>query len=181
MYNDELIKTDKLKIAIGETVISFQFIENDLAYFIGKLLLLKEDKDVHRISAAMSFKQKVDFFCEIYPTRRWKNWPEMNIKAVKNSLVAAEEFRNSVVHSFWYVSGKRKIVWMRSKGSLRSKAGLNHVDGIADIRALEQGVEALKKIRDWYLGKTEELITETTKIKKLTKKLTRQVKFSAEQ
>lgn len=62
MENDGLAKTSRLKISIGETEINFRYIENDLAYSVADYINLKEEKDLHRISAAMSFRQKVDFF-----------------------------------------------------------------------------------------------------------------------
>lgn len=162
-------------MAIGEVVISFQSMENEIAGIICSLLSMGEPKDVQRISSAMSFKQKVDLVCEIYPTRKKKGWLSLEIKTVKNSLYAAEEFRNSIVHSFWYVSGDKRMVWMRSKGSLRSSSGLVHVNGVADIGALEKGKTAMAKIRNWYLGETNELKAATTEIKALTKKLTRRI------
>jgi hypothetical protein len=175
MENDVLSKSNRLRLAIGDVVIAFQFMEHELASIICSMLQLKEAKDVQRISSAMSFKQKVDLFCEIYPTRRNASWPEIDVKAVKNALSTAEEFRNSIVHSFWYVSGSKRIVWMRSKGSMRSSSGLIHVDGVANISAMEKGVVAMGKIRNWYVGDTIELKAATAKIKVQLKSLTRKI------
>ena len=177
MANDELIKkTDRLRMAIGEIVISFQFIEKEIAEVICGLLHMKEPNDIQRMSSAMSFKQKVDLVCELYPTRRKYNWPEIDVRSVKSALNATEEFRNSIVHSFWYLSGnKRRSVWMRSKSSLRSSSGLTHINGVANVGAMEKGMASMKIIRNWYLGQTSELKTATSKIKAITKKLTRRV------
>ena len=157
MKSNEIAKTDRLKTSIGDVVIKFQFIENELSEILCALLQMKEKEDQHRICAAMSFKQKVDLTFDLYPERKKKNWPELDIRAVRKALNAAEGFRNSIVHSFWYVSGVKKIVWMRSKSSLRSKSGLNYTDGVANINGIENGIKSLEKIRNWYLGNTEEL------------------------
>ncbi len=115
MESTQTSKYDDLRIAIGEIVIRFQFIEHELSEILTVLLNMSEKEDKYRIFAALSFKQKTDLMCDLYETRKKSSWPKtVDISEVKKALNTAEEFRNSVLHGFYYVSGSSKPVWMRS-------------------------------------------------------------------
>ena len=176
MENAKILKRDKLRIAIGEVVINFQFIEYELSDILSVLLNMKEKEDKHRIFAAMSFRQKTDLVCDLYESRKKPSWKEpVKISEVRKALNTAEEFRNSVVHSFYYVSGSKKPVWMRSKYSIRTSTGLKVVDGVADISSIEKGAKSLLVIREWYLGETEKLKEATKNLSGCTKRLSRKI------
>lgn len=179
MKNPELSKRDRLRIAIGEVVINFQFIEYELSDILAILLNMNEKEDKHRILAAMSFKQKTGLVCDLYETRKKTTWKEpLDISEVRKALEEAEKFRNSVVHSFYYVNGSEEPVWMRSKSSLRPSAGLKIVDGVADISGMEKGVKSLAVIREWYLGDTENLKKATKSLSSCTKRLSRKINLA---
>lgn len=167
--------TERLKIGIGEVVINFQLLEYELSNILCRRLEMKNDDDSHRISAAMSFKQKVNLYCDVYIAHTRENTFELDIPAIRKALSAAEEFRNSVVHSFWHVKVNKNIVWMSTKSNLSSKNGLKIVDGVANIRKLEKGIECIKEIRNWYLGETEKLEEARKQIQKCTNELSRKV------
>ncbi|MFA6310101.1 MAG: hypothetical protein WCV99_01525 [Sterolibacterium sp.] len=167
MTTDIVSETAHLCQAIGKVVIEFQFIEYTVAEILASILKMREEADQHRVAAAMSFRQKVDLLCDLYPTRKGPKWLEVDISIVRKSLYASEEFRNRVVHSFWYVSGSAPMQWMHSKASLRSTAGLRvTTSSTANIEVLEQGTKVMYGIRDWY-------VTEPPKLQLLLQELQR--------
>ena len=120
---------------------------------------MREREDQYLVSAAMSFKQKVDLLVEIFPrrTERHPKLPKIDITDARKALYAAEEYRNRVVHSFYAVEcGEDSSRWLRMKGSLRgSRAGfsLNSVE--ANVHIFEECNDALAIIREWGLKEPE--------------------------
>ncbi|WP_036302144.1 hypothetical protein [Methylotenera sp. L2L1] len=157
MATDIFSEKDRLCQAIGKVVIEFQFIEYMVAEILASILKMREESDQHRVAAAMSFRQKTDLICDLYPTRRHAKWLEVDISLVRKALFASEDFRNRVVHSFWHVSGSEPMQWMRSKASLRSPAGLRVTTSTANIEVLEQGAKVMYGIRDWYVAEPPKL------------------------
>lgn len=157
MATDIVSEKDRLCQAIGKVVIEFQFIEYTVAEILASVLKMREEADQHRVAAAMSFRQKADLLCDLYPTRKHPKWLEVDISLVRKALYASEEFRNRVVHSFWYVSGSTPTQWMRSKASLRSTTGLRVTTSTANIEVLEQGTKVMYGIRDWYVTEPPKL------------------------
>lgn len=125
-------QTDALLRAIGHTVVRFQQVEQWLAEELALLLRMREKDDQYLVSAAISFKQKVDLLVEIFPRRaeRHPNLPKVDVTEVRKALYAAEEYRNRVVHSFYAVECDDSRKWVRMKGALRGRSGfsLNSVD-----------------------------------------------------
>jgi hypothetical protein len=173
-----ITNTQRLKTGIGDVVINFQFLEYELSEILSRALGFKNQDDAHRIGAAMSFKQKLNLYCELYAERDNKGAIKVDILTVRKAMAAAEEFRNSVVHSFWHVSGNKDIVWMRTKSNIASKSGLKISAGVADIRKLEAGVECLKIIRGWYLGDTKELEKAIHSLRRCASGLSRKVNYT---
>lgn len=167
MPSDISLQTEKLHAAIGCVVVQFQFVESIVAECLASLVRMREQEDIHRISAAMSFRQKVDLLCDIYPSRKHVQWPDIDIRVTRKSLFAAEEFRNAVVHSFWHIAGMAPK-WMRTKATLRTSAGLKVASGEADITCLESGARAIYTVRDWYLGDSAALDSAAKVLKKCT-------------
>ena len=158
-------QTDALLRAIGNTVVRFQQVEQWLAEELAVLLRMREKEDQYLVSAAMSFKQKVDLLVEIFPRRaeRHPKLPKVEVADVRKALYAAEEYRNRVVHSFYSVECGDSSKWVRMKGLLRGRAGfsLNSVD--ANIQIFEECNNALGVIREWSL-KDPEAIREATAV-----------------
>lgn len=171
MSSDIVAQTDRLYMAIGRVVVEFQFVENIVAECLASLMRMREQEDQHRVAAAMSFRQKVDLLCDLYSRRKNVEWPDVEMDVVRKSLFAAEEFRNAVVHSFWYVSGSDAPKWMRSKSTLRSSAGLKISVGQANIECLESGSKALHTVRNWYLGDSNALKKAAEALKSCTQTL----------
>jgi len=157
MQYDLVQETDRLYTAIGRVVVSFQFVESLVGELLASLLKLREPDDAHRITASMSFRQKVDLFCDLYPSRN-SGKLSIDIPVARKALFSAEEFRNSVVHSFWYVGGSDSSKWMRSKSTLRTPKGFKITSGEANTSCLESGAKAIDTVRDFYLGRIERLI-----------------------
>lgn len=171
MQYDLAQETDRLYMAIGKVVVSFQFVENLVGELLAALLRLQEPNDAHRITASMSFRQKVILFCELYPTRN-SGMLSIDVTISRKALLSAEEFRNSVVHSFWYISGSDSYKWMRSKSSLRTPRGFNIKSGEANMSCLESGAEAINTIKDFYLGSRLDVIKQaSTTLEKCIKTL----------
>ena len=131
MQHDLVQETDRLYAAIGRVVVSFQFVENTVGQLLASLLKLKEPDDAHRITASMSFRQKVDLFCDLYPTRN-SGMLSIDVAVARRALFSAEQFRNSVVHSFWYVGETDTSKWMRSKSTLKTTKGFKITSGVAN-------------------------------------------------
>jgi hypothetical protein len=163
-------ETEDLFRGIGEVVVQFQQVEYWVANVLASLLQLKHEADTHRVTAAMSYGQKVDLMCDLYPARCNERWPTVNIQVTRNALKAAEEFRNAVVHSFWYVGGT-ETQWMRTKANLRSKGQLKVSTGSANLGALREGADRLRVVKDWYLGESEKVTVATGRLKVLTQEL----------
>lgn len=162
-------QTDALFRAIGHAVVRFQQVEQWLAEELALLLSMREREDQYLVSAAMSFKQKVDLLVEIFPRRseRHSKLPRVDVKEVKKALYAAEEYRNRVVHSFYGVEcGEDSTRWLRMKGSLRGRAGfsLNSIEANVDI--FEECNDALAIIREWSLRDPEIIRTATATLTK---------------
>ena len=170
MTQDLALDRELLYKGIGKIIVEFQFIEHEVADVLATLLQMHHPTDVHRITAAMSYAQKVDLMCDLHPDRHNPLWPPVDIKATRDALKAAEEFRNTVTHSFWYVSGA-DATWMRTKANLRSKNRLTLVTGKVNLDALVEGAQALTVIRDWYLGQTGKIVDATIDLRSLAKAL----------
>ena len=162
--------TNVLYQSIGKIVVEFQQVEHIVAEVLAALLQMPHLSDTHRITAAMSYGQKIDLMCDLYPERSDPKWPLVDLQVVRNALKAAEEFRNTVVHSLWYVAGTQPN-WMRTKANIRSKSRLNVVTGPVNLNALVEGAEVLYILKDWYIRETESLSVATVRLKALTKEL----------
>jgi len=162
--------TDELFRTIGEVVVQFQQVEHWVADILSALLHLKNESDTHRITAAMSYGQKVDILCDLYPARCNSQWPTVDLQVTRNALKAAEEFRNAVVHSFWYVDGAEPV-WMRTKSNLRSKSQLRISNGRANVLALKEGTACLRVVKDWYLGESDNVGQATVNLRTITQNL----------
>lgn len=164
-----IAQTEALYRAIGHTVVRFQQVEQWLAEELALLLRMREREDQYLVSAAMSFKQKVDLLVEIFPrrTERHPKLPKVDVADIRKALYAAEEFRNRVVHSFYAVEcGEDNSRWVRMKGSLRSRAGfsLNSVD--ANVHIFEECNDALAIIREWSLKEPDTIRAATATLVK---------------
>lgn len=162
--NDLIESTSRLFHAIGHAVVLFQQVEQWLAEELAILLRMREREDQYLVSAAMSYKQKVDLLVELYPKRRNARLPEVDISSVRRALYAAEEYRNRVVHSFWAVECGDTSRWKRIKGSLKGRKGFSMHSTDADIRSLEECNEALQIICQWSVSTSEELALATETI-----------------
>jgi hypothetical protein len=162
-------ETDALYRAIGHTVVRFQQVEQWLAEELALLLRMREREDQYLVSAAMSFKQKVDLLVQIFPRRveRHPKLPKVDVADVRKALYAAEELRNRVVHSFYAVEcGEDAHRWVRMKGSLRSRAGFSLNTVHANVHIFEECNDALAVIREWSLKEADAIRTATATLAK---------------
>lgn len=159
MTNDNLVdQTEALFRAIGHTVVRFQQVEQWLSEDLAILLRMRQREDQYLVSAAMSFKQKVDLLVENFPRRaeRHPKLPKVDVTEVRKALNLAEEYRNRVVHSFYGIEcGEDNLRWVRMKGSLRSRAGFSMNSVKTNIQIFEECNDALAVIREWSLKEPE--------------------------
>ena len=170
MASEIAIDADRLHICIGKIVVKFQLIENVIAEVLASLLKMREPEDIHRVTAAMSYAQKLNLMCDLYDDRKNPEWPSIDLESARNALMSAETFRNSVVHSLWFVGGEQSQ-WMRAKANLRNGGKLKIVTGPANIEALEEAVNCLSVISDWYLGRSAQLAAATSSLNQRSKEL----------
>lgn len=170
MASEIIIDADRLHICIGKIVVKFQLIENVIAEVLASLLQMREYEDIHRVTAAMSYAQKLNLMCDLYYDRKNPEWPSIDLESARNALMSAETFRNSVVHSHWFVGGEQRQ-WMRAKANLRNGGKLKVVTGPANIEALEEAIKCLSVISDWYLGRSAQLVAATSSLNQLSKVL----------
>lgn len=149
-----LADRERLFAAIGLVVVNFQQVELWLAESLASVLSLKPLEDRHIISAAMSFRQKVDLVAELYPRKKTHD-QGVEMKLIKKALYTAEEFRNRIVHSIWSVESPGK--WVRIKGSIKGRDGFSLLTTAANISQLEAAATALLTIREWELNDATKL------------------------
>ena len=167
---DIVTDAERLYAGIGKVVVTFQFVEHSVADVLAALLQMRHTSDVHRVTAAMSYAQKVNLMCDLYHDRKNPSWPPVDLEVIRNALMAAEAFRNTVVHSLWHVGGVEPQ-WMRTKANLRSKGRLNITSGTANLDALEEGEVRMSAVRHWYCGESEKLRVATSRLKTLVNEL----------
>lgn len=167
---DLVTDAERLHAGIGKVVVTFQFVEHWVADVLAALLQMRHTSDVHRVTAAMSYAQKVNLMCDLYPDRKNPSWLPVDLEFTRNALMAAEAFRNTVVHSFWHLGGAEPQ-WMRTKANLRSKGRLSITSGAANLDALEEGEKCISVVKDWYCGESEKLRVATSRLKTLVNEL----------
>ena len=150
-------ETDRVLRAIGRVVVAFQLLELWVAEALGSALGMKAKDDRHLVSAAMSYRQKVDLLFELYARHGPPN-RKVDVDVTKRAMIVAEEFRNRVVHSVWAVRGEDSKRWVRTKASLRGKVGFAVATRTAQAVLLEQAAESMNNIRAWEEGNESELL-----------------------
>jgi hypothetical protein len=144
---------DRLFAVIGRIVVQFQPIELWLSEALASQIGMKALDDRFTVIAAMSYRQKVDLLFALVP-RTEKTIPSGDFGLARRALNVAEEYRNTVVHSVWSVANG---TWVRSKSTLRTKAGfsLKHVE--VDIDQMEAAAAALRTVMEWEMRQAADL------------------------
>lgn len=156
--NQQLVQdTERVLRAIGRVVVAFQLLELWVAEALAQQLNMNAIEDRHLVSAAMSYKQKVDLLFELY-RRHGTPSALLSPDVAKRAMCAAEQFRNRVVHSVWAISGSKDSKWVRTKASLRGRGGLDVATRPAQAKLLEQAAQAISEIRNWEEGNASELL-----------------------
>lgn len=150
-------ETDRILCAIGRVVVSFQLLELWVAEALASALGMKAEDDRYLVSAAMSYRQKVDLLIELYAKHGAPN-SGVSLEVTKRAMLVAEEFRNRVVHSVWAVRGENLRHWVRTKANLRGKAGFDVITKPAQVTLLEQAAQSMNHIRGWEWVNESELL-----------------------
>jgi hypothetical protein len=149
--------SDRILCAIGRVVVAFQLLELWVAEALGLALGMKAKDDRHLVSAAMSYRQKVDLLFELYARHGAPN-PKVSLDVTKRAMLVAEEFRHRVVHSVWAVRGEDSKRWVRTKANLRGKTGFDVNTKPVQVALLEQASRSMNDIRAWEEGNESELL-----------------------
>lgn len=151
--------SERLFSAIGRVVVAFQLLELWVAEALSAALNMSSEDDRHLVSAAMSYKQKVDLLFELYARHGTSN-PRVKVAITKRAMLAAEEFRNRVVHSVWAVTPgvESSKHWVRTKASLRGRSGFELTRRLAQAKLLEEAATAMNHVRAWEEGNENELL-----------------------
>lgn len=124
-------------------------------------------------NAAASEREKGTYFEELilsYPERKNPAWPSIDLQTTRDALMAAEAFRNAVVHSLWHIGGSEPQ-WRRTKASLRSKGRLSVSSGAVNLGAFDEGVRCLREVESWYVGRREKVTVAAARLKALVNEL----------
>ncbi len=136
---DGLQDKDALFRAIGHVVVEFQKTERIFSEVLASHIGLKDEHRRDIIMGASSFGQKVDLYSALRRIDSTKE--ECNcIDIICAYLRTAEEYRNKIVHSDYYVvTGKKAdfIRWVHKKVSIKGGKGLKMSRRLVDIQQIE--------------------------------------------
>jgi hypothetical protein len=163
------VKRNQLSLWLGRLIIAYNSLENKLATILMMELveLIGKDEPPQKarlgyvppsmqrawdgglrdiMMATMPFKQKLDFLAALL-IKRFSNNPEQksHIDKVAGLMLAADEFRNKMVHSFWEESyGEFSRVKVKTKG----RKGLKVEREDADIKQLREAIQEIQFLED---------------------------------
>lgn len=148
---------DKLFFLIGDTIVSFQGIEYHITEFLYTLLGL-DHKDKHLLLMdALSFGQKLNLTSEVFQSKKnTLNYikEDFDFDTARKCLSKAEQYRNKIVHSFYYLEREE---FKKQKTSIKGKNGLVTKSGKINFKALEECNQALRELKFWFLMDNESL------------------------
>jgi hypothetical protein len=159
------VKRNQLSLWLGRLIIAYNMLDNKLAaiLMIELVELVGEDEPPQKaplgyfppslqrarnggladiIMATMPFKQKLDFLAALL-LNRFSDNPEhqKHIGQVAGLMLAADEFRNKMVHSLWEEScGEFSRVKVKTKG----RKGLKVEREDANIKQLREAIEVIQ-------------------------------------
>ena len=139
---------DALANAIGLLVMSFNRLEHDVGELLGSLLRMPDESARHTLVAAMSFGQKVDLFSALFQARCSAVAAlQERCNAAVTKMRALEEYRNSIVHSWWgtHIAGDEQFISI--KPTIRGGKGLRVKRESADPAMILQTKEEIESFR----------------------------------
>jgi hypothetical protein len=100
-HASELLDERALHEALGRFVVSFSSLEFTLAHAVG-ILIGSEETVGQTVAATMSFQMLLDTYCSLLLLRADQaEATEQRLDALRTALAVEEQYRNTVVHSFW--------------------------------------------------------------------------------
>lgn len=123
---DIIKQRDKLYFLVGETVVSFQRIDYILTEFLYLLLKIKHEQNSLLLMDALSYSQKVNLTFELLRSKdklTFGTLSKIDLILAKKCLTKAEEFRNKIVHSFYFIDLKDEL-FKKQKSNIKGKSGL---------------------------------------------------------
>lgn len=148
---DIINQRDKLFYLIGETIVAFQRIEYDSTELLYYLLELNHEKKHLILLGALSFNQKLNLIFELAKNKE-KDFKYLNkkldLKLAKKCLNNAEQYRNKIVHSFYYLE---KNEFKKRKVNIKGKNGLVINENSINYLQLEKCNDALRKLDSWFI------------------------------
>jgi hypothetical protein len=144
---------NKLFYLVGETVVNFQRIDYILTDFLYTLLEIKHEQNYLLLMDALSFSQKVSLTFEILRSKdKLSNdkLSEIDLILAKKCLMKAEEFRNKIVHSLYFVDMK-DMQFKKQKSNIKGKNGLKTKVSKINYDDLENCNQELQKLSLWFM------------------------------
>ncbi|WP_144604708.1 hypothetical protein [Algoriphagus algorifonticola] len=150
---------DRLFFLVGETVINFQKIEYYLADFLYKLLELNHEEKHLLLMDSLTFGQKMNLTFELFGKKKNKLTyiaEDFDFEMARKCLSKAEEFRNKIVHSFYFLDAKEDH-FKKQKSNIKGKNGLKTKVSIIDFDSLANCNQQLQNLAFWYLNSNKSL------------------------
>ncbi len=128
---------DLLFRAIGRIVVEFQKTERMFSEVLASHMGLKGEDRQAIITGSLSFGQKVDLYSALAGIDATAPEKEC-IDKVCVYLKTAEEYRNKIVHSDYFVIREKDLIqWYNKKNTIRGAKGLKMHQRVVDIPEME--------------------------------------------
>lgn len=143
---------------IGSVVTSFQKIEENFAICVSTLI---SDNPVlgSIITSEMSFKAKVGIFRSLAIYRAKKHELPEGFEDILRRSLAAEQRRNTLVHSYWDPSPEHPDKAYRVKPASRSKTGFKFSHEEISAEELQKDIDEFDSISEDLMNCFEEHFT----------------------
>lgn len=146
---------------LGESIVHFQHIEEVLSRCI--IAMLSRDRTLGDIvTAELSFRAKVGVYTALFLYRSKLRALPKDVSEVLGRVRAAEQRRNTIVHSLWDASIKDPTMIKREKRSC-GKAGLNKVLEHIRPSELEDDIKEFENVAEDLLYVTDEHLPKESK------------------
>ena len=150
---------DRLFFLVGETVINFQKIEYHLTEFLYILLELNHEEKHLLLMDSLSYGQKINLTFELFE-KKMNKLPyikeDFDFELARKCLSKAEEFRNKIVHSFYFLDIKEEH-FKKQKSNIKGKNGLKTKVAKINFDSLANCNQQLQRLDFWYLNDNESL------------------------
>ncbi|RXK54982.1 hypothetical protein ESB00_03530 [Oleiharenicola lentus] len=136
--------SSNIQEAVGRVVMLFQVTERNLTDVLAKLLSARSINERHVFLGALSFGQKVDLYSALVHQRGTKQQWSICRHACRY-LLAAEAYRNSIVHSDYspLFSSRDPDAWLKMKVTIRGGKGLKLIKRVVNAKDIDSACDVM--------------------------------------